>query len=335
MSAGGAKPQTPRRPAADPCLFSVVVPTHGRPEHLARCLGALLDQELPALEIVVACSASDEATHTALGGFPTVAVAHVAAPSNLEGMRAGAEKTRGDVICFTDDDARPRRDWIYRMAAHFARPDVGAVGGRDVIEGVPARPDLPVGVVTRWGKLIGNHHVGGGGARDVDVLKGVNMAFRRTALALPAGLRGGATIDHFEVAMCLWVASRGFRVVYDPRVVVDHAPARRVDGTDRADTRSSLAEASTFNLAFSIMSLRPDRAIRRALYGLAVGDRGSPGLGRGVVALLQRDGPLVRRVAPSLSGQCRALVRHARGERLEMRGVMAEQPAPIAPPQSR
>jgi hypothetical protein len=47
-----------------------------------------------------------------------------------------------------------------------------------------------VGRVGRWGKLVGNHHLGTGSARSVMVLKAVNMAFRREALAVPEQLRG-------------------------------------------------------------------------------------------------------------------------------------------------
>ena len=40
-----------------------------------------------------------------------------------------------------------------------------------------------VGKLAWFGRLTGNHHLGVGGGREVDVLKGVNMSFRREAIA--------------------------------------------------------------------------------------------------------------------------------------------------------
>lgn len=36
-------------------------------------------------------------------------------------------------------------------------------------------------LVQWFGRVIGNHHLGTGGVREVDILKGVNMSFRQTA----------------------------------------------------------------------------------------------------------------------------------------------------------
>ena len=301
--------------------FSVVVPTHGRPDLLHRCLEGLAAQTRPALEIIVARPATDEQSATVVGRHPAVTDVPIAEASNMAGLEAGTAQARGDVVCLIDDDAVPHPDWLERMAAHFGDSTVGAVGGRDRQPGSAPRPGLAVGLISPWGKLIGNHHLGEGAARQVDVLKGVNMAVRRDLLALPVGLRGGGTQDHFEVAMGLWVARNGARVIYDPAVSVDHFPAPRVDGTRRFSVDSPLARASAFNLVYGIVSLRPGIAVRRTLFGLLVGDRGCPGLLRAAMALVQRDRSVYLRLGASLHGQIDALAEIIRGRPLRMRRV--------------
>ena len=302
-------------------FFSVVVPTHGRVEQLDRCLRALGAQTHDSFEVIVAHPDDDDASAEVVAHHPQAVRVTVSERSQVAGLKAGFEAARGDIVCTIDDDAEAAPDWLARMAAHFADTTVGAVGGRDAQPRTPAVDGATVGRITYWGKLIGNHHVGSGPGRRVDVLKGVNMAVRREFLAIPVSLRGGATKDHYEVAMSLWVAREGSSLVYDPRVLVDHTPAARVDGSERSPGDRFLARASADNLVYSIASLRPDLVWRRALFGVLVGDRGCPGLLRGMVGLMQGDRATWGRTAPSVRGQVEALLRVARGRPMRMQRI--------------
>ena len=94
----------------------------------------------------------------------------VSAPGHLAALEAGAAAATGDIIAFTDDDAVPRREWLRRALTHFADPRVGGVGGRDLVATGDHDPTaFVVGRIGRWGKVIGNHHVGIGPARPVDI----------------------------------------------------------------------------------------------------------------------------------------------------------------------
>jgi hypothetical protein len=175
-----------------------------------------------------------------------------------------------------------------------------------------------VGHITRWGKLVGNHHLATGHARPVTVLKGVNMVFRREALALPAELRGSGAQVHHEVAICLWAVEQGWRLVFDPEAQVDHQAAQRFDIDARDAPAPRAVVDAAYNLVFGMLSLRPALAGRRAAYGLLVGDRMTPGIVRGLAAGAQRDWTLVRQTIPSMGGQLAALAAFARGRRISM-----------------
>ncbi len=83
----------------------------------------------------------------------------VGEPGVLAAMRAGVACSHGEVVAFTDDDAEPRREWLGRLLALLLQPGVGAVGGRDVIAGQTEPRRHEVGSLTRYGKLVGNHHL--------------------------------------------------------------------------------------------------------------------------------------------------------------------------------
>jgi glycosyltransferase involved in cell wall biosynthesis len=305
--------------------ISVVVPTYRRPEHLRRCLEGLRGQRVPPTEIVVVHRADDHES-AAAARMDGVTVVCVDDAGVLAAMGAGAEAASGDVVAYVDDDAVPRVDWIERLQAWFRDPAVGAVGGRDRLHQPPAEEPTPdVGRITPWGKVIGNHHLGTGEPRYVDVLKGCNMAFRREALALPVGLRGTGAQVHYEVAVCLWARRQGWRLVYDPETVVDHYAAPRLDEYGRAPLPSAAAERdAAYNLVAALLGAEPGLRGRRALYGLLVGDAGTPGFVRALAAVLRGERRVVHAFLPSLRGQAAALRDVLRGRTIAL--------VPIGPP---
>jgi GT2 family glycosyltransferase len=301
---------------------SIVVPTYRRPEQLRLCLEGLVQQRIPARDVVVVRRAADEETASVLRAWEgEVTEVTVTGAGVVTAMAAGVRATAGEIVAFTDDDAVPRPDWIARICSHFGDPLVGGVGGRDVIHPPDRRATdrkYDVGQISAWGKVTGNHHLGVGSAREVMVLKGTNMAFRRAALALPRGLRGSGAEVHHEVAICLWARKRGWRLIYDPELVVDHFPGPRFDADRRGRPDELAMRDASYNLVASLLALEPRLFLRRASYGLLVGDAGSPGLARASLAVVRGERAVLRRLVPSLAGQSRALADFALERRVEM-----------------
>jgi cellulose synthase/poly-beta-1,6-N-acetylglucosamine synthase-like glycosyltransferase len=270
---------------------TVLVPTYRRPEDLARCLSALLCQARAPEQIVVVARADDEATHACLADHVTprvlnVDVAIVEEPGQVAALNRGLEAATGDVIAITDDDAAPRADWVERIARWFeADPQLGALGGRDwVHEGgrvIDGERDL-VGKLQRSGRIVGNHHLGTGAAREVDLLKGANMSYRRAAIAdvrFDRRLRGTGAQTHNDMAFSMSVKRAGWKLVYDPRVAVDHYPAPRPGEDPRnAQTLASMRNAA-FNLHLILRGHLPPLRRETAWWWYAlVGTRLYPGM---------------------------------------------------------
>ena len=297
--------------------ISVVIPTFRRAAQLVRCLDGLRAQTTPPFEVVVVRRTEDEPSRDVLAPRSDVLDIDVEEVGMVTALIAGVRATAGTVIAFTDDDAIPRADWLERIEGRFRDESVGAVGGRDIVHGAneKLRHAERVGEISRMGRLVGNHHVGSRSARDVAVLKGVNMAFRREALALPYGLRGEQDQPHWEVATSQWAQQMGWRLVYDPAIVVDHYPGPRFDEHRRVLPGPSAVRDGAYNLVASLLAARPDLATERLLYGLFLGDRSIPGIARVGVAVVRREHDVARRLVPSLVGQSQALADHVRRRR--------------------
>jgi len=219
-------------------------------------------------------------------------IVKVTVPGVVAALNAGLEAVEGDIVSITDDDAAPRPDWLERITAHFISDSrIGGVGGRDwVHHGTKLEDDSRevVGRLQWFGRVIGNHHLGVGEPREVDVLKGVNMSFRAHALAKPSAgiaqlrfderMRGTGAQVHFEMAFALALKRAGSKIIYDPSVAVDHYPAQRFD----EDQRNNFNDIALINLVHNetLVLLEHLPPIRRAvflLWAVLVGTRDSLG----------------------------------------------------------
>jgi Glycosyltransferase like family 2 len=268
-----------------PGSFSVVVPTFGRPEHLSRCLGALAAQSRPPDEVLVVAHREDGATlERVAAARRDLPVRAIAVPSRLQvpAMREGVSAASGDVVAFTDDDAAPRADWLALLAKAFEDPLAGAVGGRDVVHDPLPRDAATarrVGVVDALGRPVGRHHLAAPGRREVDFLKGVNLAVRRALCELDDALEGPGNQPHWEIDLCLRLRTAGWRVVLEPAAVVDHYAAGRVAEPQRGSADVAAVAAQAHNEAYALGKwLPPGRRLAAMAFGVAVGYRETPGV---------------------------------------------------------
>lgn len=104
-------------------LVSVVVRTHKRKEVLRRTLQCLYHQTYRNFEVVVVEDGADTAGDMVRSEFPGLNVRYLATGENVGRGRAGnigVEHTRGELICFLDDDDFYYPDFIAAHAAQFA-----------------------------------------------------------------------------------------------------------------------------------------------------------------------------------------------------------------------
>lgn len=298
---------------------SVIVPTYRRPDQLLACLEGLRRQTRPAHQVLAIHRADDAATVAALAGFDASGLAlqtvTVSQPGVVAALNRGLDHADGDIVAMTDDDAIPQPDWIARLAAAYADPALGAVGGRDqcFFDGRPA--DWPrlsaVGYTTWYGQTVGNFQVGIGPPRRVEMLKGVNMSFRRAAiggLRFDTRLLGRGAQFANEMMFCFALRRAGWAILYDPDILVHHHPGTRHEADQRVGIVFEAQRDMHHNMSLCYLEGTPwHRAWRSILWRLATGSRKSPGLAAALVLSLRGLPGMWTGFAAQIDGHRRAI----------------------------
>ena len=297
--------------------MTVLVPTYRRPEDLRRCLEALKTQQRPADQVIVTVREEDADTAAFFAGYAAVPlplqIVLVTVPGVIAAMTAGLAQSSGDIVALTDDDTMPYSDWLQRIEAHFAaHPQVGGVGGRDW-QPVERGSQAIVGKLQWHGRTIGNHHLGVGPAREVDILKGANCAYRAAPLkqiGFETRLRGKGAQVHWELALGLAMRQQKWKLLYDPAVALDHFPAPRFDADTnlRGVFSAEGLQDAAYNETLILLSYLP--AARRAAYviwAFLVGTRGEPGLAQMPRLVKLKQSHLLKRLRATQQGRADAL----------------------------
>jgi cellulose synthase/poly-beta-1,6-N-acetylglucosamine synthase-like glycosyltransferase len=196
---------------------TVVVPTRDRPAALAECLRALGE-----VDVVVVDDASAD-------GDAVAAVVERARRARLlvgtgEGPAAarnrGVAEVTSDVVCFTDDDCRPRPGWARTLAARLAA-DPGAVAAAGTTIADPSG-----GTVAAAAQVVTNHLMD----TSIDVAGRLGFAPTSNLAVRTEILREVPFDESFPLAAgedrdwCARLAAVGHRLVPAPDAVVDHHP---------------------------------------------------------------------------------------------------------------
>ena len=260
-------------------------------------------------QVVLGVRDGDEETRAFLASLPPerlqglpLETASTSTPGAIASMSAAASKTDGEIVCLLDDDAEPEPDWLERIEARFREePKLGILGGRDLLQDHPEmRRTEPttqcVGVFKWYGRVLGNHHRGGGSYRHTQIVKGCNAAVRGPLLrkiGFEGRLRGSGAQVHWELALCLDVANEGYAIGYDPAIRVLHhvAPRHDSDLTHRGIFSPQGLSDMVWNEHF-IIATRCHRARRcmHLAWALLVGTKTAPGAVQYLRLMRERDG---------------------------------------------
>ena len=225
---------------AAPRTVSVIVSTLDRAQWLDRALCALAAQRHPDFEVIVVAGPCKDGTAEVLARHVDRVQITTCRRANLSASRnRGLRLARGDIVAFLDDDAVPEPDWLERLSAPYADPQVGGVGGY-IRDHTGVAYQCKVVVADRFGR---SREVGdlkrarpdpaGRGVERYLSLTGTNSSFRRAALLAIGGFDEAYAYFLDETDVCLRLAEAGWRLAVAPEAEVHHAYApsaqRRAD----------------------------------------------------------------------------------------------------------
>ncbi|TMQ73905.1 MAG: glycosyltransferase, partial [Candidatus Eisenbacteria bacterium] len=195
--------------------ISVVVCTYNGAPKLRDCLEGAQRLDYPNFEVIVVDDGSTDATAEIARQYPCRLVR--TENRGLSNARnTGIENATGEIVAFTDDDARPDPHWLYYVAWALRGKDLAGVGGPNIPPDgdgwiaacVANAPGGPMHVLVT--------------DREAEHIPGCNMAFRKSALEAIGGFDPRYRVAGDDVDLCWRLSARGLRLGFHGGAMVWH-----------------------------------------------------------------------------------------------------------------
>jgi glycosyltransferase involved in cell wall biosynthesis len=215
--------------------ISVIVCTHTleRWTNLRAAVESVREQTLTPIDTIVVIDGDEELERRARAELAGVEVVRNDHDRGLSGGRqSGAERARGSILAFLDDDAIADRDWLARLAEVYADPLVLGVGGS--IEPAWEQPP-PRWFPPEFNWVVGCSYAGmPTSTQRVRNVIGANMSMRAAVLAqagafdarlgrAPGSKALSGSAEETELCIRAARAHPGHYWIYEPRARVVHS----------------------------------------------------------------------------------------------------------------
>ena len=202
---------------------SVVICTYNRANYLERCIKSLKKQTYPNFEMIVVNGPSTDETVQVLYKYPEIQVVRQEELNGLSFARnLGIAASNGEIIAFIDDDAVADENWIMYLVAGYTDDSVGGVGGLvygpqkthlQFDRGTINKCAIPTAIRDKDMKLRKD---------EFSIIMGTNSSFRKEVLYEVDGFDPYFRYYHDESDLCVRIAKKGYRIVYQREASVIH-----------------------------------------------------------------------------------------------------------------
>ena len=215
MAAQRAYAEVPFAPECPLPSISVVVCVYNGESTLRDCCEGLLELDYPEVEVIIVDDGSTDATSAIAAEFPFRLI-RTENRGLSHARNTGLAAATGEIVAYTDGDARPDPQWLTYLADTFARSSHAGVGGWNipprgdgwVADCVANAPGRPIHV------LLSDHVA--------EHIPGVCMAFRRVALEQIGGFDPQFRAAGDDVDVCWRLQEQGMTLGFAHGAFVWH-----------------------------------------------------------------------------------------------------------------
>jgi glycosyltransferase involved in cell wall biosynthesis len=209
---------------------SVVIPTLNCESTMEECIKSIYaNHDAPPFEVIIVDGGSRDNTVDIAQKY---GVRIYTSPKPQSRQRnLGISMAAGDIIAFTDSDCRVKSDWLSVLYEHFRDGTIASVGGPNLT------PDDDPFLARCFGALM-ESVLGSAGVRNTAVYRAirqvehnppVNSAVRKRILDEVGGFAADFAVAE-DVMLDAKICEKGYKLVYDPRMIVWHHRRRTLSG---------------------------------------------------------------------------------------------------------
>lgn len=196
--------------------ISVVVPAYNNEKTIAATIKALFAQDYPKknLEIILVDDGSNDRTGEIIKNFP-VKYLHQDNKGPAAARNLGWKFSSGNIVCFTDSDCVPEKDWVSKIIKAYTSEQIAGVGGSyDIVNSESLFAScIHEEIVQRHLKM----------PKEVNYLGAFNVSYRRSVLEEVGGFNesySGASGEDNDIAYR--VVKKGYTLIFDKNIRVGH-----------------------------------------------------------------------------------------------------------------
>lgn len=197
-------------------MISIIIPVYNNEKAVALCLQALMKQNFASnsLEVIVVDDGSTDNTADVVKQYPVKYIYQEnAGPATARST--GWKAAYGEIVCFTDSDCIPERNWVEKIAKRYASDEIGGVGGSYDI----ANKDSLLARCVH--EEIVQRHMRT--SRETDYLGSFNLSYRKKVLEEVGGFNESFRQPSGEDNdLSYRVKKAGYKLIFDKDIKVSH-----------------------------------------------------------------------------------------------------------------
>jgi lipopolysaccharide/colanic/teichoic acid biosynthesis glycosyltransferase/glycosyltransferase involved in cell wall biosynthesis len=198
-------------------MISVIIPAHNATATITECLEALARQTMPRdqYEVIVVDDGSVDETAVLAANCGATVIRHEQKRGAAAARNSGIQAARGEIVCFTDADCQPDRDWLAQISRPLCQqPEVtGSKGIYGSRQGQLVARFVQIEYEDKYDLLHGQEYI--------DFIDTYSAAYRRDVLLANNGFDENVSyVEDQELSFRL--AARGYKMVFQPQARVYH-----------------------------------------------------------------------------------------------------------------
>jgi len=196
--------------------ISVVVPAYNNEKTIAATIEALLAQDYPAenLEIIIVDDGSNDRTGEIIKNYP-VKYSYQDNKGPAAARNLGWRLSKGQIICFTDADCIPEKQWVSKLCGEYTSDKIAGVGGsyRNANSDNLLATCIHQEIIQRHLRI----------PKQVNYLGAFNVSYRRGVLEEIGGFNESypdASCEDNDIAYR--IVKKGYKLIFDKDIRVGH-----------------------------------------------------------------------------------------------------------------